>query len=190
MDQYKQLAVHSLEKVDSFFTAVDAPEKCTDSPAMNVVTDFHFTRPSVLEADVCIDEAIRMMVKAHVHMKLIVDSNERFLGIVSMSMLQGRRAMRAAQQTGATRAEITVADVMVRRDRLHALSHEELQKSTVGDVLHTLKDLGEHHMLVLDRQQNRICGVVAASDVAKFLNAPIEIVQRAASFVEVVDALA
>lgn len=189
MRTYKTMEILSLKNVDTFFEPADPKEATKDSPAMDVVTDFHYTRPLILDSDVGVDEAIRMLEKAHVHMKLVVDHNEHFLGIVTTGVLQGQPVLRTAQQTGIARADLTVADVMIKRDKLHALSYDELQRSTVGDVLHTLGKLGEWHILVVDRQNNRICGVVSASDVAQFLHAPVQIMHRAASFVDVFDAL-
>lgn len=78
---------------------------------------------------------------------------------------------------------------MIARYELHALSYAELQRSTIGDVLNTLRNLGEDHVAVLDEEMSRICGVVSSSDLAKYLHAPVNIVQRAASFVDVVNAL-
>lgn len=190
MTEYKLMKVLGLEKVNTFYEPVDIETASQDRPAMEVVTDFHHTRPLVLEAGVSVDEADRLLKKAHVHMKLVVDKDENFLGIVSLSTLESQEALRIAHDRGVTRSELTVEDVMMRRSELHALSYSELQTSSIGDVLNTLRDLGQNHILVLDEDQNRICGVVSASDIARRLHVPVEIMYRATSFVEVVQALA
>lgn len=189
MDKFQSMRVLSLEDVDTFYEPEDLCEIGPGSPAMEVVTDFHYKRPLILEADVSIDEAERLMSAAHVHMKLVVDSGEHFLGIATMSSIKGTKVLQIARERDLKREDITVADVMEPRSKLHALSYSELQNRTVGDVLQVLSELGKQHILVLDEDQKRICGVVAASDIARVLRAPVEIVRRAITFVDVINAL-
>ncbi|GGO86742.1 hypothetical protein GCM10011348_38290 [Marinobacterium nitratireducens] len=160
-----------------------------DSPASSIVTLFDQTRPLALELDVGIDDALLMMKKAHVRSVIVMDDKEQFKGIISVSDLESRKVLTIAQQLGQRRDELSIADVMIPRSKLSGLSLKQVEGSRIGDVLKTLQDVGSQHMLVVNPEEQLICGIISASDIARKLHIPVAITERATSFREVVDVL-
>ncbi len=160
-----------------------------DSPASAIVTSFEFTKPLALELDVGINQALLMMKKAHVRSVIVMDGTEQFKGIISVSDLESRKVLSIAQSLGQRRDELTIADVMTPSTKLTGLSMQQVANSSIGDVLKTLQDVGSQHMLVVKPEEQRICGIISASDIARKLHIAVDITERATSFKEVVDML-
>lgn len=190
MSANHMLKTLSLDGVESLYKPDHSAAASQADPAMDVVTDFHSNRPLILESGVSVADAVRLMRTAHVHMKFVVDKNERFLGIVSLNILESPDVLQLITERHSSRDELTVADVMTPRERLYALSYAELNTSTIGDMLLTLRELGENHVLVVDEEKMQICGIVSANDIAKYLHVPVDIQQRATNFAEIVHMLA
>ncbi len=155
-----------------------------DSPASLVTTDFSAKAPLVIEPDVTIDQALFMMKKAHVKAKLVVDDQNRFLGIVSLADLHSHKVLMAAEKRDVPRGEVQVGDVMTSKVHLHGLSRRKLESATIGDVVYTLQALGEQHILILE-QDGHIGGMISSSDMARALHIPLNIADKASSFADV-----
>ncbi|NVK40844.1 MAG: CBS domain-containing protein [Oceanospirillaceae bacterium] len=188
MQTYHELKPVSLVDYNRL-TNPDSETLNLDSPASAIVTMFDQTRPLALELDVGIDDALLMMKKAHVRSVIVMDGKEQFKGIISVSDLESRKVLTIAQQLGQRRDELTIADVMIPRSKLSGLSLKQVEGSSIGDVLKTLQDVGTQHMLVVNPEEQLICGIISASDIARKLHIPVAITERATSFREVVDVL-
>ncbi|UTW11538.1 CBS domain-containing protein [Marinobacterium rhizophilum] len=160
-----------------------------ESPASSIVTSFESTRPLALELDVGIHEALLMMKKAHVRSVLVMDSAEKFRGIISVSDLESRKVLSIAQSLGLRRDDLSIGDVMTPSSKLAGLSMQQLNGSSIGDILKTLQDVGSQHMLVVRPEDQQICGIISASDIARKLHIPVAITERATSFREIVAVL-
>ena len=89
----------------------------------------------------------------------------------------------------ATREELTVHDFMRPKMSLMSFDFTELTHSSVGDVIETLKDYGQHHCLVMDRDTHEVRGVISVSDIARELRLPLDI-QGRPTFAELITILA
>lgn len=185
MNNFSAIPTVAMTDVDHFVDAEYPAQLGLESPAAWITTDFARRAPLVIEHDVRIDDALYMMKKAHVKAKLVVDSGNRFLGIVSASDLQSHKVLMHATNKAIHRNEVTVGDVMVDKAHLHGFAYQELESATIGDVLYTLQELGEQHILLLDKTMNSLRGMISAADIARALHIPIDITQRAYSFAEV-----
>jgi len=188
MQTYHELKPVTLGDYNHLFH-LDTETLNLDSPASTIVTRFDHTRPMALELDVGIDDALLMMKKAHVRSMIVMDGKEQFKGIISVSDLESRKVLTIAQQLGQRRDELTIADVMMPRNKLSGLSIRQIEHSRIGDVLKTLQDVGSQHMLVVNPERHEICGIISASDIARKLQIPVAITERATSFREVVDVM-
>ncbi len=157
----------------------------TDSPALEVLTDFNEQAPMMLEQSTPLDRAIDLMKRTHVKLKLVIDSDEAFRGVISLADLLSVKVLRASQATGLGRHELTVANVMIPRSALHAVDYRELEGARIGDLLSTMKNFGERYVLVVDSEDRSIRGMVAASDIARGLHMPIQIGERANTFSDI-----
>ena len=189
MTQFRKLKAQSLADINS----IDSPQHSThidlDSPASEVLTDFSKQTPLMLEQGTTIDEAQALMKKTHVKLKLVIDSNESFRGVLSLSDLVSVKVMRAMEVTGLRREDLTVADVMTHKDAIHAIDISDVKSAKIGDLLATMKTYGDQHVLIVDNNRGAICGLVSANDIARNLNIPIFINERANSFSQIYDAV-
>jgi CBS domain containing-hemolysin-like protein len=189
MEVFRKLKTVSMADI----AAIEQPESVKSlnlhSPAEEVFTDFSKTTPLMLEQSTPIDEAVEMMKRSHVKLKLVIDSRELFRGVISLADLLSVKTMRAAQSTGMRRDELTVAHVMTRREDMHAISIKSLSSARIGDLLATMETFGDQHVLVVDPDARSIRGMISARDIARRLHIPVSINARANSFAEVYQAV-
>lgn len=185
----KDLKTCSLAGITKILSPTAPPDLTVASPAASVFTDFESEPPLMLEQDVGIDYAIDMMKREHVRLKLVIDHDEQFRGVITLADLLSVKVMRACERTGLVRADLTMAHIMTPRDALQAIDYRQLLHATIADVLATMRSHGEQHVLVLDNEHCAIRGIVSASDIARRLNLPIVIKERATSFAEIFDAV-
>jgi CBS-domain-containing membrane protein len=73
------------------------------------------------------------------------------------------------------------------KKNLSTLDYNELSRATIGDVIIALKDSGQQHCLVVDKDSNKIRGIFSASDISRKLHLSIDI-QEKSSFYKVFSA--
>lgn len=145
-----------------------------DSPALRVFTDFLTTKPLILESAVSAVDAEKLMLTAHVRMKIVVDEDANFLGIVSLEDLNSHEFIVKIAQ-GDKREELSIVDFMKPKSRLKGFQYAELSNASIRDVVMALKDSDQQHCIVIDSEQRRIRGIISASDVVRKLRLPINI---------------
>lgn len=183
----KRFNLYQLETVDTL-AYPDVLNKITlDSPALSVMTDFKYIQPLVADRHDRACDIEQSMMQAHVRMKLVVNEDNEFLGLVCLEDLNQQEILKRVAK-GAHRDDLSAADFMQPKDSLRALDYHELRQATVGDVVQTLKDNEYQHYLVVDRREHKIRGVISASDLARRLRLDININSRS-SFVSVYAAL-
>ncbi|MCB1661799.1 MAG: hypothetical protein KDI20_04310, partial [Pseudomonadales bacterium] len=79
----KNIELYSEEKVDTLVWPDIYRQVTEESPALSVLTDFKLNEPLVIDANAKAVAAVKMMLNADVWLKLVVDHNGAFLGIVS-----------------------------------------------------------------------------------------------------------
>ena len=181
---------HSLPCVTLLDTgAIEKPEHREaldlDSPALEILTDFREHYPLMLEQSTPVDEAIEVMKRTHVKLKLVIDTMEVFQGVISLADLQSIKVGEAAHTVGVSRKELTVRQVMTPRDALHAVEYSVLTSARIGDLLETMKGFGDQHLLVVDSAKCCIRGMISAAQIARGLHIPIKISERASSFSQI-----
>ncbi|MEH6822468.1 MAG: CBS domain-containing protein [Motiliproteus sp.] len=189
MNHYHELKTVSLDASDQIARPEQLDEYSLDTPAMAVVTDFQKVQPLMMELDVTLDAARHMMRKVHVRSVLVIDAHENFRGLLTVADLDAQLALSITTTTGVQRNDITIKEMMTPRDALRAVPLAEIQRARIGDLVRTLEHEGTPHVLVVDTINHQLCGVISASDIARRLKVPVDILKRAASFREVVAAL-
>lgn len=154
-----------------------------NSPAMEFFTDFKQHIPITIEGATPAENVEALMRKAHVKLKLVVDTRGEFIGTISLEDLEEPHFMRQIAE-GFTRNEIIVADLMTPKSRILALHLSELEESTINDVIKALQKRGQQHCLVVDYSGTQIRGIISASDVARRLQIPIRI-EKVPTFVDI-----
>ena len=182
------LHLYPLDDIDQMVYPETSNTLTLDSPALSVFTDFEHHTPLVIDADTRMVDAEKLMRKAHVRLKLVIDEQNRVVGLLASDQLAGEQPMKMAFR-GLDRNQLTVAHLMQPRSTIQSLDFHELSRSTVRDVVATLQEKGVQHCLVVEHQHHQIRGVISAADIARRLHIDLPISQQATSFLDVFQVL-
>jgi CBS domain-containing protein len=159
-----------------------------DSPAVDVMTDLtRITAVIILPGDT-VDEAHRRMIQRGVRLLLVVDADRRVHGLVTANDVLGEKPVKTAVQQSVHRSEVQVRDIMTPRDALEALDIRDVEASTVGHIVATLKAAGRQHTLVVDQDakgRQRVRGVFSATQIARQLGIAITTEAVARTFADI-----
>lgn len=191
MPAFKPLDLHPLPSPASFFApSQELPAQVKEnSPAILVLTDFRQQVAVTIEPNVSIDWALQRMKTAGVRLLFVVNGDDRILGLITSTDIQGEKPIRLHQELKLRHEEIMVRDIMTPHERLDVMLMEDVLKATVGDIVATLRHSGRHHALVLDHdprtEKPAIRGIFSASQISKQLDRLIETTEVANTFAEV-----
>ncbi len=170
----RTLSLCNVEKIDELAWPENYQEINLQSSALLVFTDFEEHKPLALDSELSAHEAEQLMLNAHVHLKIVLDQNNKFIGIVSSDDISHQEIMKKVAN-GYYHDDLQVSDFMQSKSSLKAIDFDELQNASVGDVLQTLKVNGQRHCLVMDRINHHIRGVVSASDIVRTLKLRVDL---------------
>ena len=170
----KNLTLYNTEYIDELVWPNDELYVPKNTPALNILTDFRHNLPRVIGANVKAVDVEAMMKLAHVKMKLVVDTNNKFVGLISLSDLTEENLLRKVNKS-THREELLVSDFMHPRESLKCFEYNELSQATVSDVLETQKNNHQQHCLVIDREKHEIRGLISARDVARLIQRSFDI---------------
>lgn len=183
------LNLYKTETIDTLAWSVVENTITVRSPAMSVFTDFKKHLPHVLDGRTPATKVEAIMRQSHVRMMLVVDNKNRFMGIVTSHDVGEQQLIKRMNELNLLRDELTVNDFLRPKTSLMSFDFTELARSTVGDVIETLKDYGQQHCLVMDRDSHEVRGVISVSDIARELKLPLDI-QGRPTFAELITILA
>jgi CBS domain containing-hemolysin-like protein len=167
------------------------PEEFNDisltSSVRTIFTDFKKYQPLVIEVDTLACDALFLMHKSHVHLQLVVDHNNEFIGTISQSELNEQQFL-IQQKKGINRYQLTVGDLMVDRENIKGLHYRLLDIISIADLIESLKKEGMQHCLVTDPENKQIRGVISARDISRRLHIPVDI-QSPQTFVNIFEAV-
>ncbi|ARD21686.1 CBS domain-containing protein [Shewanella japonica] len=174
----RNLELFSTASIDHLLWSTSTDSPSLDSPALDVFTDFDVARPIVVDASTSAVATAIIMEQTHAFMRLVVDKNNKFLGVITLQELSDHNLFVTAKKLDLTVDELLVTEVMVPREELQAFDYQQISTAKVSDIVRLLQQNNLHHMLVIDHELHHIRGLIAASDLARKLNMPIEIHQR------------
>lgn len=184
----KILNLYPTTEVDDLAWPEEMTELTTDFSALYFFTDFKKVKPLVIESTVSAVEVKRLMQKSHERLKFVLNDADQFIGIVSAEDLIDRKIVQKVSE-GSKRDDIALTELMTPKRDLKALDYQEVAKASISEVIRKLKDSGEQHCLVVDRDSHEIRGIFSASDISRRLHLPIDI-QDKSSFYKVFSATA
>ena len=179
----KNLTLQQLDEVNEIASPSFNATMDMNTPATTVFTDFSIYHPFDLLYSTPAREAIYLMQVAHVRLKLVVDETGNFLGTVSTQELNEQEIIKKVAAKLADQ-ELTVTDFMKPKSQLSAISYQDLQQATIGDVLRALQTHSYQHCLVVNQSNNQIQGIIASSDIARQLRIPADLMSSA-DFIDV-----
>lgn len=179
----KTLNLYPVSTIDTITQPETSVALNLHTRATKFFTDFSCVTPLAIESTLSALDIQKIMQKEHVRLKFVIDKAGHFLGVVRSEDVTDRKIMQKTNN-GDKREDITLADVMIPKHRLNALDYHEVAGSSIGQVVRVLKDTGDQHALVIDRDRNEIRGIFSASDISRKLHLAIDI-QNKPSFSKV-----
>ncbi|MEP2617208.1 MAG: CBS domain-containing protein [Marinomonas sp.] len=144
------------------------------SPALSVFTDFDKAGPRVIEANTRADVLVKLMKKEHVRMKIVVDEDNHFVGIISLEDLSEDALIKMVAE-GYQRSELMVADLMRPKEDLLALSYASLKNSDIESLLYSQRENPLQHLLVIDENTKTIRGLISSNDIVRQLRLDVDV---------------
>ena len=162
-----------------------------DSPAPEVMTDLAVIDAVRVSSNVPIDAALEQMKSSGVRLLFVASSGDELLGVITSRDIESEKPMRFQRETGLTRADVLVRDIMTPRDALEVLKLEDVRRARVGDIIATLKNMGRQHAIVVDAAGSgmRICGLFSTTRISRQLGVTLEVAETARTFSEIEAAL-
>lgn len=140
---------------------------------MAVMTDLERVMPITIGPGVSIETANQRMIDAGVRLLLVVDGDQRIVGLITATDILGEKPMKHRQRTGGTFTEILVHDIMTPQAQLDVLGLRDVFRARVGDIVATLKIFGRQHALVAERNgesdAQRVRGIFSATQIGRQL---------------------
>jgi CBS-domain-containing membrane protein len=170
-----------------------APPITAEDPALSVMTDLTRVPAVLVDPDVDIEAAMRIMIRRNVRSLFVANVENEILGLITATDLLGEKPLQHLQQHGGRRRDIRVRDLMTPHARLEVLSMADVAHARVGHVLATLLHVGRQHAMVVEDDaggRQRVRGVFSASQLEKQLGRPIAAGAVAHTFAEIEAALA
>ena len=157
------------------------------SPALRVFTDFKEASPRLIEPSVRADVLAKIMKKEHVRMKVVVDADNNFLGIISLEDLSEEAFVKQIA-AGYVREELLTIDLMRTKEELLAVSYKSLLGSDVESLINSQKSNSYQHILVVDEETMSVRGLISANDIVRKLQLNID-VSTSTSFAKLYDVI-
>jgi len=152
------------------------------SPAMEVFIDFTLQQPLMLEQSTTIDMARQMMKSMQSTLFLVIDSHESFQGVISLADMVSEQVTQLIAQSRLQWNELTVEQVMTPQSDLRAIDFAELKLANIGDLVAAMEKFGERHLIVVDKQNRSLRGIVSAHSIARRMHEPFVISERSVTF--------
>lgn len=175
----RNLHVYKVDAVDHLVQPDEFDDVHLGSPALMVLTDFKYHRPHVVEAHIPAVEAAELMLQENVRIKIVVDTQNEFIGLISREDLEDQNIILTQATNGVAREEVLVADLMRARESIRAINYEDIQRSTVEDLVYTLQRQGQRYCIVIDPNHHHIRGVISSTEISRRLHRPVNVESRA-----------
>lgn len=170
----KELNFLQLQDLDKLVFPEEFNELSLDSPALSFVSDFKDHHPSLLTPSVAAIDALQVMRAGHLNAVLVIDSGGRFTGLLTAEDISYQRVMQCVA-AGLKRQELIVGDLMRPRNQLKMLSYQQVEKSSIREVLQAMRRHGQRDCLVVDTGLHHVRGLISATEVGQRLHAEIRI---------------
>lgn len=183
----KNLNVLQLQDFDKLVFPEEFNDLTLDSPALSFVSDFKSHHPSLLTPSVSAIDAAQIMRAGHLSAVLVLDQEGIFTGLLTAEDITYQRVMQCVA-AGVPRSELTVGDLMRPRSELKMLSYQQVEKSSIREVLEAMRRHGQRDCLVVDLHNHHVRGLIAAAEVGRRLHAEINI-NAAPTFADILRAM-
>lgn len=159
-----------------------------ESPALAVMTDLERVLAITIGPVNSIETANQRMIDAGVRLLLVVDSDQRIVGLITATDVLGEKPLKHQQRSGGTFSDILVQDIMIPQQNLDVLHLRDVFRARVGDIVTTLKRFGRQHALVVEgsveSDAQRVRGIFSATQIGRQLGMNVIPGEIASTFAE------
>lgn len=169
---FKRLAVKNLS--DNCGLVEAKPELSNvdlNSAATTLMVDFTEVHAINVGETVTVDDALEVMRTNGIRSLMVLNKSGEFTGIVTAMDIMGRKPMVYANESGTSRIDVVVGNIMLPKNKLKAVSRSDVEQASLGDLIGVFSALNEQHILVADDSDDRmqISGMFSASDFKRIL---------------------
>lgn len=159
-----------------------------DSLALEVMIPPGAARAATMDAGESVLEAEHRMRQGGLGQLLVVDAEQRVVGLVTLSDVLGEKPVQIAFERQMHRDEVMVRNIMTPREELLGLTLEQVRAAKVGNILATLYRKGRRHVLVTERNgahPSLLCGIFSMERICQRLHIAPQESMAAASFADI-----
>lgn len=120
-----------------------------DDLALDTIVNFESISAATIKSDETINTALLKMKATGFYVLLVVDSEQKIVGLISLEDLLGEKPLQAIQERRIPRTDILVNMIMTPQNKIIALNIDELRHAKVGHIVNTLKTERQHYALVV-----------------------------------------
>lgn len=164
-----------------------------DTPAIEVMTDFHLVAPITIRRDATLSQATGLMVSRSIRLLFVTDCDDVIVGVITARDTTGERPIKLIRERGGKHGDLRVEDVMTPHAMVEAFTIGDVLRAEVGHVLETLKHLGRQHAIVVEADpltgNEQVRGIFSATNIGRRLGVPIHTFEVANTFAEIEAAL-
>ncbi len=191
--EYAALRAYPLKTGSGFVRPTQVlPERVRlDDPAVNVMTDLKSVSVVNVRARTTVDKANTKMIRYGVRLLLVIDDNDKVVGLLTATDVLGEKPVRFLQDMGGTHADILVRDIMTPQHELEVLKFDDVLDARVGGIIATLKKAGRQHAMVVEEmadETHSVRGLFSATQIARQLGVQAQAMEISRTFAEI-DAL-
>ena len=192
-NNYKPLPHYTMAQGVKISKRTNRPTNISlDDPASYVMTDLRDITPFSIEETASIDATNAKMIACGVRLLFVTDNDGVVLGLVTATDVLGEKPVQYVTEHGGKREDIMAKDIMTAQDKLDVLYMCDIEKSSVGHIVETMKMFRRQHVLVVENNQDGqqiIRGIISTSQISRQLGVPVESSIRADSFADLEKAL-
>lgn len=144
-----------------------------DDPALDFVVDFQTNYAFTIKPSAPVTHALIEMEVLGVHLLLVVDHQDKVVGIISSEHILGEKTIKLIHEKRILRHEVEVQMVMRPQADVIALDYVSLKHAKVGHVINTMRDARQHYALVVEldsEHKQTVRGMFSLSLLSKQLN--------------------
>ncbi|WP_297468271.1 CBS domain-containing protein [Acidithiobacillus sp.] len=188
MTRFRALQCHRLKldtRISMFADGVPLTVALGDA-ALKSMTDLSRVPAATVKPETTMDQAMQRMIHVGVRMLFVLDDFGTLAGLVTARDIMGEKPVKLAAENHIARDMIRVQDIMVPLGQVDVLDFAEVERSTVGDIVLTLRKVGRQHALVREEtpRGEEIRGVFSISQIARQLGVSIQTNDVVQSFAE------
>ncbi|MAA70227.1 MAG: hypothetical protein CL679_00695 [Bermanella sp.] len=173
LENYKTIKFSKLSTQPQSITPDRGFKELTlDDSAISVMSDHRLEKAPICSTKTSLDAASKKMADEKTGLLLVENNEGQIVGLISSADIAGEKPIQYINDTKKSRDEIKIGHLMTCVSELPALNIQDVLKSKIGDVLHTLNEIGSEYILVTTQEANEthIRGIFSARNIARSLN--------------------